>query len=141
MPPGQSVEASDLPAAFEEARRRVLAGPEFSGVYTSPLWPVPAPADHPSWKCAVLQRRVEGGAEHWGHLYLVVSPPGVPVEVEEIREPTGTSGWPHPPVEELTPGNGAVGRVRFFLRARTPPGPEPLRRFTAALQAHWPLSR
>ena len=66
---------------------------------------------------------------------------GVPVEVAEIREPTGTARWSRPPAEELTPGSGAFERIRFFLRPRTPPGPEPLRRFTSALQAHWPLPR
>jgi len=58
----------------------LLDGPGYEGVYAGPWWetamgessgagPVPK-----AWKCAVLRRRPEGGAEHWGHLFLISGP-------------------------------------------------------------------
>ncbi len=43
------------------------------GVYLTPWWDLP-PADRAGvrgWKRAVLRRNPHGGADHWGHLFLL----------------------------------------------------------------------
>ena len=43
------------------------------GVYLSPWWTLPPPLRAPvrGWKRAVLRRNPHGGADHWGHLFLL----------------------------------------------------------------------
>ncbi|HYK94151.1 MAG TPA: hypothetical protein VEY07_08960 [Thermoplasmata archaeon] len=43
------------------------------GVYLSPWWELPEPSRAPvrGWKRAVLRRNPHGGADHWGHLFLL----------------------------------------------------------------------
>jgi hypothetical protein len=45
----------------------------YKGVYVGPWWKLEdVPEGHHVWKRAVLHRTLGRGAEHWGHLYLVI---------------------------------------------------------------------
>ena len=77
-------------------------------VYTGPAWEIPNPkASSPArvWKIAVLQRRVGRGAEHWGHLWLVLSEPPVDVELQPLG---GISGNRESLSVEILPGSPAT---------------------------------
>lgn len=43
------------------------------GIYLSPWWALPPPVRAPvrGWKRAVLRRNPHGGADHWGHFFLL----------------------------------------------------------------------
>ena len=59
--------------------RGVQAYERYARVYLSPWWPLPdLPETVLGWKRAVLERIPMRGAEHWGHLYLLVHPPQRP---------------------------------------------------------------
>jgi hypothetical protein len=73
------------PEAESEALRRAMDRALFErrgeGAYASPWWASPVDGTHPgvrAWKAAVLCRRPEGGAEHWGHVFVVLGPSGSP---------------------------------------------------------------
>lgn len=61
---------------FEASCAGACASSDLPGVYVAPLWDLALEGGAPSlqgWKRAVL-RRIEGaGAEHWGHIFLIVS--------------------------------------------------------------------
>ena len=49
----------------------------------------PVPVHH-AWKCAVLRRRQpEGGAEHWGHLFLISGADSARATVAVAQSPGG----------------------------------------------------
>ena len=55
------------------AIRGTLEYERYAHVYLSPWWELPdVPDGARAWKRAVLERIPLRGAEHWGHLYLVV---------------------------------------------------------------------
>lgn len=55
------------------ALRGTLEYERYSHLYLSPWWELPeVPEGARAWKRAVLERIPLRGAEHWGHLYLVV---------------------------------------------------------------------
>lgn len=55
------------------AIRGTLEYERYAHVYLSPWWELPeVPEGSRAWKRAVLERIPLKGAEHWGHLYLVV---------------------------------------------------------------------
>jgi hypothetical protein len=65
---------------FDRAAKRALLGPGRQSLYLGPWWNLAlrlTDAGAQGWKRAVLERRPGRGADHWGHLYLVVtSTPG-----------------------------------------------------------------
>ena len=73
------------------------------------------------WKCAVLRRR-PGGADHLGHLFLVVAAPEVRVEPEAFFTTLG-AGFGAP---RLFRSGGAGGTLQVIARPLASTDPEPL---------------
>jgi hypothetical protein len=74
--PRDGEEWDPWPATVDRALAAALALPSRAGVYVGPWWDLEStgPPNPPrGWKRAILRRRPGGGAEHWGHLFLVVS--------------------------------------------------------------------
>ncbi|MCI4319059.1 MAG: hypothetical protein L3K23_02865 [Thermoplasmata archaeon] len=70
------------------AIRGVLEYPRFSAVYLGPWWDMSANVDLDGvegWKRAVLRRVPHGGAQHWGHLFLIMTRRWAKVEVDPER--------------------------------------------------------
>ncbi len=122
---------------FEAACSTVLRDPAFAGVYVSPLWDLPAPEGILAWKRSVLCRQPGGGAEPWGHLFLVEeSHPGA-FALKELRDAPELSHLRSLPLEgpwDLEDGPPAVS---LFLRARDDRTRARLGRFAEALRAIW----
>ncbi len=79
---------TDTADTVDRVLREVLGRPEFAGVYAGPWWPLPsADGEVRGWKRAVLKRRSGGGAEHWGHLFLVEAPESRSWKMEESKTP------------------------------------------------------
>jgi hypothetical protein len=80
---------------LNEELSKVFEGPNYERVYAGPWWETPiteANAPEPprrAWKCAVLQRRPEGGAEHWGHLFVITGSDGARAAVAVAQLPVG----------------------------------------------------
>lgn len=74
-PPPTSAVAEHDRDRVDSALRQVLTEGPACGLYAGPWWRMePDRASSGSgtgWKCAVLRRRPEGGADHLGHLYLL----------------------------------------------------------------------
>jgi len=74
-PPSKAIPAPLLLGYFDLAVRGTLEYERFARVYLSPWWEIPdVPSGTRAWKRAILERIPLRGAEHWGHLYLVVQP-------------------------------------------------------------------
>lgn len=92
--------------------------PPFESVYSGPAWPVAGPAkegDPAVWKVAVLERREGRGAEHWGHLYIIVGhrPADVVIHLEE-----GPLGDPNRPgIVPLPVRPGLPLQIRYRPRS------------------------
>ena len=78
VPPGAALDMAPLRPEFllsylDLAIRGALGYSANQGVYLSPWWELPAPAraNVRGWKRAVLCRNPHGGADHWGHLFLL----------------------------------------------------------------------
>lgn len=85
--------ASDWLGLWEAAAEAVTGRAPFEEVYTGPVWEGPvveSPVHVRVWKVSILQRRPGGGAEHWGHLFLVEGGRDRPLSLE-----------PHSPVPGL----------------------------------------
>ncbi len=63
----------------------------FDGVYFGPWWELSGPGFVDGWKRAVLRRRPGGGADHWGHLFLVFSAAQASVRISTEADPRITS--------------------------------------------------
>lgn|GEM_PF-3383465 len=65
----------------------VLDYTRYAGLYLGPWWDLPAPAPNlRGWKRAVLKRRTEFGATHWGHLFLVCTEGAFGVDVSPVPD-------------------------------------------------------
>jgi hypothetical protein len=132
--------ARDWPAALDfaiqardrldSALERVLRDPVFEGVYLGPWWDLPAaeaPAAISGWKRAVLRRVMNQGAEHWGHLFLLVSSESNSV----ILKPEPNA---NPNVSRLGPFE-RIGRISpfaiLFARSSRPHDSDPLMHLAA----------
>ncbi|MGI0151779.1 MAG: hypothetical protein ACREC5_07575 [Thermoplasmata archaeon] len=118
-PDPSSASAEELLGRVDPIFRKFLGTRGPQGLYAGPWWPLtgPAGAGRPlGWKCAVLRRRPTGGAEHWGHLYLV------PATAEEPRALAREGGFgSDPAAPELSSWPAAEGpdAPRLLARART----------------------
>ena len=114
-PPVSPQEWSSL---WERAAIATAGHPPHEMVYTGPPWEIPsssAAVTSTIWKVAVLQRRPIGGAEHWGHLFLLV---GERTSEVRIAPEGGVPGaGPRPPLEALPPSEGSQFEVRIRPRS------------------------
>jgi hypothetical protein len=84
------------------------------------------------WKLAVLRRRPGGGAEHWGHLFVLVDPLGVP----SARSLSSSGLFGSAPLEGESreyPFHSVEGAGLVVARARTPGNLVQLARIAEAL--------
>jgi hypothetical protein len=104
----------DWIAAWEAALSATAGHSPFEEVYTGPPWDTTASSARAAvqvWKVAVLRRREEGGAEHWGHLFLLLGP-GAASWV--IRPEGGLGGDPkRPAVRSIPAPEGSPTRIHF----------------------------
>jgi hypothetical protein len=90
LPSPSSVPFDDVLRTVRKALDELLHAPEFGGVYHGPWWSVPLSsppgeaATGAAWKCAVLRRR-PNGADHEGHLFLVVAAGPAAAELHSER--------------------------------------------------------
>jgi hypothetical protein len=125
----------DWAVVWEEVAAATSRSAPFEGVYTGPVWENPMAKGSETahvWKLAVLQRQPSGGAEHWGHLFLVVGTD--PSEVS-IRPEGGLAGDPNrPSLESLPRGPGSPFEIR--VRPRSVDTDARLRAFAEEFQRH-----
>jgi hypothetical protein len=82
------------------AIRGVLEYPRFAGVYLGPWWDMASHLDTDGiegWKRSVLQRIPHGGAQHWGHIFLVTTRRWARLNVDPV-----TLGLPSPAPSQVT---------------------------------------
>lgn len=132
--------ASRVAERFEEACSEALNDPSFEGVYLSPLWDLPAPPGIVAWKRSVLRRRAGGGAEPWGHLFLVEEPRPGGFALEELHDTPTFSHLRSLPLEGPWALEAGPPAVWLLLRARDERTRTPLSAFASALRALWPRS-
>ena len=71
--PSSPVPPTMMLGYLDLAIRGTLEYERYAHVYLSPWWELPdVPEGSRAWKRAVLERIPLRGAEHWGHLYLLV---------------------------------------------------------------------
>ena len=136
--PGSGV--SRVAQRFQEACSQVLNGPAFEGVYLSPLWDLPAPPGIVAWKCSVLRRKAEGGAEPWGHLFLVEESRTGGFALEELNDTPTFSHLRSLPLEGPWALEAGPPAVWLLLRARDEKTRTRLAAFATALRALWSRS-
>lgn len=131
MPERPALTDDEVERALVEASRAVSADPAFAGVYTGPPWPIlPTGAAGSGWKLAVLRRRPAGGADHWGHVFLVRR--GAPASVSIEPERLGLSGTREAGVEPV-PGRPDLPDLVAFARPTQPATAAELRRYAGRL--------
>lgn len=104
----------DWTALWESAAAAAIAGTGGGRVYAGPAWEMSSPS--PSlparvWKLAVLERKTGGGAEHWGHLLVVLDATPRDVTIQPDRSMPG--GRTAPPTETLPAPAGVPWEVRI----------------------------
>jgi hypothetical protein len=124
----------DLTPVWDQAAAATAGTAPFEAVYPGPSWPVKTPpgAGHARvWKMAVLERRAGGGAEHWGHVFVVVGENAPDVV---IRPEGGLPGdKDRPEMEPLPAIPGGLLQVR--IRPLTEGTADRLRAFALAFQS------
>jgi hypothetical protein len=108
---------------------RAIARPDRTGVYAGPWWdlaPTGPGAASPGWKRAILRRWPGGGAEHWGHLFLILStdPAATSIRVASlpIFDDSRSAGFPRRTFRLPAP----VGAAWLIARPSTTMGEVPL---------------
>ncbi|MFZ1023900.1 MAG: hypothetical protein WAN87_07180 [Thermoplasmata archaeon] len=113
---------------LDGALERSAQAPGFEGVYLGPWWDLPNDSPRPllvGWKRAVLRRVAGGGAEHWGHLFLVYSSVGQMAGLEPESDPRLRS-----PRYGVVRRVGAISNaVELLVRSSHPEGSPLLDRF------------
>jgi len=100
--------ARDWTALWGAAATSTAGRPPYETVYTGPVWESASPTGPGGarvWKIAVLERRASRGAEHWGHLFVVL---GEDAPKIDIRPEGGMQGDPHRPGLESLPAPPGV---------------------------------
>ncbi|HLY77661.1 MAG TPA: hypothetical protein VKT21_07230 [Thermoplasmata archaeon] len=121
-------------ALWEQVGAATAGHPPYERVYTSPAWEVPdaTGARHADvWKLAVLERRLTGGAEHWGHLYVIY---GKDARALQIRPEGGTTGDRDRPAAEALPVSAAGVPLEIRIRPRSEETAVRLRAFARDFQ-------
>jgi hypothetical protein len=125
----------DWKALWERALTETAGHPPFEQVYPGPVWESASPTGATPtgvWKIAVLERRSTGGAEHWGHLFLVV---GENTSKLQIQPAGGLAANPNR--AELEPLSEEPGFPwRLLIRTRSAETASRLRAFALEFQRH-----
>ncbi len=118
------------------AIRGALEYERYALVYLSPWWELTdLPEGVRAWKRAVLERIPLRGAEHWGHLYLIVRDPDLPRRRLSIRG-LSWNGSPDerlPDEERLTLRHGAQV-AELVVHPSHPDRADRLKRFASELE-------
>jgi hypothetical protein len=116
------VDAPALAQQCDTALRAAIRAPQFEGLYAPDWWELPPGAPGTlGWKRAVLRRRIEGGAEHWGHLFLLTGPAGA--ELSLVAESTRLRPGPIAPATSLpVPWDGGIAVLWVRPGPGSPPG-------------------
>jgi hypothetical protein len=125
----------DWSKLWDQAAAETAGLPPFETVYAGPAWPVGLPAESSRtkvWKIAVLERRAGRGAEHWGHLFLVLG--GNTPEIVILPE-GGWQGDPERPGMETLPAPPG-GPLQIRVRPRRAETADRLRAFALEFQRH-----
>lgn len=94
----QRVRAEFLLGYVDLAIRGTLEYERFDRVYLGPWWDLPvSDPDLRGWKRAVLRRVLAAGAEHWGHLFLVLNEGTAGRTLTWAEEPRAGSVGGRPP--------------------------------------------
>jgi hypothetical protein len=127
--------ARDWTVLWELAISMTRERPAFQGVYTGPAWETISSSTSTEvrvWKIAVLMRRPGAGAEHWGHVFLVM---GTGTPTISIRPAGGIAGDADRLELETLPGvPGAPLRIQ--IRPTAPETRDRLREFALEFQRH-----
>ncbi len=113
--------AQGVLAAIEDYRDKVRASSEVEGLYLGPPWELPVRPVTESgrgWKIATLQRIAGRGAEHWGHIYVVVVLRRAAWDVETATNPGEMR--PLLETEEVKPVPFDDPGLLLFIRPRLP---------------------
>ena len=138
-PPGPPAPGpAPVAVRFEVACSTVLRDPLFEGVYLSPLWDLPAPEGILAWKRSVLRRRPGGGAEPWGHLFLVEETRPGAFTLKELHDAPEFLHLRPLPLEGPWGLESGPPPVWLLLRARDERTRAGLGSFAEALRAVWP---
>ncbi|MGA7860885.1 MAG: hypothetical protein WCB19_03400 [Thermoplasmata archaeon] len=125
----------DWTALWGIAASSTVGHPPYEAVYTGPVWESASPTGPGSarvWKIAVLERRASGGAEHWGHLFVVL---GENASKIAIHPEGGMQGDPDRPGLESLPASPGVP-LQVLLRPRSAETSARLRAFALEFQRH-----
>jgi hypothetical protein len=124
-----AVKPRDWAAIWDAAAAAAADTASSPGVYPGPAWESGSPETR-VWKIAVLRRRLSGGAEHWGHLFVVAGPDSSTV----IIRPEGgmLADRDQPPLETIPRMPGDPFEVR--LRPRSADSAASLREFAIAFR-------
>ncbi|MGC2288963.1 MAG: hypothetical protein WA688_03805 [Thermoplasmata archaeon] len=120
---------------WERAATATAGHPPYDKVYTGPIWE----SGHPSgafearvWKIAVLERRPTAGAEHWGHLFVLLREKASEVA---IRPEGGVQGYPDRPALEILPEPSGAP-LQIWIWPRSAETAVRLRAFALEFQRH-----
>lgn len=100
------------------AIRGTLEYDRFEQVYLGPWWEIPAVGSEAhGWKRAVLRRVLAAGAQHWGHVFLIVNE-GVPGRTLTWKGASTDDG--NPEVLERIPLRQGMPEIVLYFRASVP---------------------
>lgn len=107
IPSARSPEMANPPTEpsvqrFAAACAEILRSPTLEGVYVGPLWEIPSNPPREGvrgWKMSVLRRRLGGGAENWGHLFLIVCTEGKDPTIGALPGGWSPGGFPRSAME------------------------------------------
>jgi hypothetical protein len=120
----------DWSATWEQVATACSNQPAFERVYAGPAWENKGPPDVRVWKIAILERRPEGGANHWGHLFVAIGEGALKVGINPEGGLPGGGG--RPAVEALPPISGKPLAISIWPRSAETA--EPLRAFSIEFQ-------
>jgi hypothetical protein len=130
-----SARTRDWVAVWEKALAETAGQPPFERVYPGPVWESAGPTGAPGtgvWKIAVLERQSTAGAEHLGHLFVVVAED--PKKVV-LRPESGLAANPNRmELESLSADPGVPWRL--LIRPRSAETASRLRAFALEFQRH-----
>jgi hypothetical protein len=127
--------ARDWTLLWEQAISATTGHPTFQRVYTGPVWEIRGSSgsgDPPVWKIAVLERRPGAGAEHWGHVFLVLGKGTAEISLRPAGGLVGNAD--RPDLETLPDIPGGPLRIQF--RPTSPDTRSRLREFALEFQRH-----
>ncbi len=128
-----SMPPKDWISIWERASAEAAGHPPFEAVYPGPVWESASPfgpAKVGVWKIAVLERRPAAGAEHWGHLFVVL---GENASKVVLRPESGLTGNPDRPELEPLPGESGA-QWQILIRPRSAETAARLRAFGLEFQ-------